>query len=227
MKIIFLIIKLLKKELTGIVQLGDFVDFFQISTYDKNPDRKNTIKEDLDAYGIWLAKVDALVNAGTHFYQLEGNHEDRLRRYIWAKAPQLQGLVPDIPDILQFKIRNKTCNMKYKWFPMKQWDACKIGDVTLHHGHYFNKHVAVNNLSIYETKFIAGHTHRFQYASNGVRWSVSAGYGSTEPNIGHIPAPHNWQQSLIILTVNDGIGEIEPILIDDGFCIFRSQVINV
>lgn len=225
LKVVTLVIKLLRAELNGIVQLGDFVDCWQLSVFDKDPARKNNVIQDIEQYGKWLDQIDALVKRETKFYQLEGNHEDRLRRYAWAKAPDLVGMVRDIPEILSFKDRNKHSNMTYRWFPISDWDACQIGDVVLHHGHFFNKHVAVNNLAIYETKFISGHTHRFQFAANGDRWSVSLGYGSTEPAIGHKPVPHGWQQVFAILTVVDGKGWLEPFLVNKGVCNFRGKML--
>lgn len=218
------VIKIVKPY--GVAQLGDFADCWQISNYDRNPARKNTVYDDLMVYSGILDQITAVMQPGTHFYQLEGNHEDRLRRYTWGKAPELSQMVRPMADILAFQDRNRDGRVHFKWFPIAQWDACKIGDAVLHHGHYFNQHVAVGNLSRYPCKLITGHTHRFQYASNGKYWSVSLGHGAREDLIMHTPVPSNWQKCMGILTVLDGVCSFEPILVYDDICVLRGEVIK-
>jgi UDP-2,3-diacylglucosamine pyrophosphatase LpxH len=223
LKIVEIVISITSKELDGILQLGDFVDFFQISKYSKDPSRKNTIKDDLTMFGLWLAKIDKMVKHGTKFWITEGNHEARLTKFIWDKAPELYGLMPTIPEILNFQGRSAAGRMIYKWFPMSDWDACQIGDCIFHHGHYFNQHVAMGNLTKYPTKIVCGHTHRFQYVSNGEKFSVSLGHGAKEDLIAFTPTPSQAQQAFAIITVVDEICHIEPVLVKDGFCVFRGE----
>jgi predicted phosphodiesterase len=74
-----------------IVWLGDVCDFYQLSKFDKNPLRMNSLQEDLDRAEVLLQTVrDAAPNAEIHF--LEGNHDQRIQRYLWHDAPPMSGL---------------------------------------------------------------------------------------------------------------------------------------
>ena len=209
------IVKLAK--ITGIIQLGDALDFWQISSYDKNPLRKQTIADDMKIYNGILDQWGSLVS---EVRLLEGNHEDRLRRYVWAHARELTEVVKSVPEMLRLRER------KIKWHPIADWKSCQIGDCVLHHGHYFNAHVAVGNLTRYPKKFITGHTHRFQYASNGERYSVTLGHGSNETETAHQPTPTGWQQAMGILVVVGGVTHFEPILVNRGRCVVYGQEVK-
>ena len=69
---------------------SDGVDFYSLSSFDKNPERIHTLQDELDSWAStqrsWL---DAAPNARNYF--IVGNHEDRLRRFIW-KNQELSGL---------------------------------------------------------------------------------------------------------------------------------------
>jgi hypothetical protein len=225
-KIINHIITLLGKSLTGIVQLGDAVDWFQISAYDKDPARKNTAYDDLMEYSAILNVWENMMPPGSKFYQLEGNHEDRLRRFTWSKVPELNQMISTVPDMLFLKDRTKEGRVEFKWFPLNRWDACQIGDVALHHGFYYDKHTSVNNLTRYRHKLITGHTHRVQYVSNGTVWAASLGHGAVAEKISHSPAPNDHQQAFGILTLVNGVGSMEVVLVNDGRCLFRGEALN-
>lgn len=209
---------------TGIVQLGDALDFFQISTYPKDPARKNSIHEDMLLYS---EQIDRWVKIGgkhlKYFYQLEGNHCYRLSRYISTKAPEVYAIIKSVPAVLEFPERNRGGEIRFRWFDYSKWDACKIGQTVLHHGFYFDRHVAVNNLKRYPCNFIQGHTHRYQYATDGDRFSVSLGHGSKASVTTHVPTPCDWQSALGILHVDGTKQWFEPVLVQDGKAMFRGQ----
>lgn len=210
----------------GVVQLGDFVDFWQLSRFDKDPARKRSIKDDLDLYAAQIDVWEQMLPEGSQWIQLEGNHEDRLRRYIWQKAPDIAEIVPSIPQVLRFQERTQAGRVEFLWHEIKKWNSCHIGDVQLHHGHYFNKHVAVGNLDRYRYKMITGHTHRVQYACNDEYWHCSLGHGSDEDQTGHVPAPTPHHQALGVLTTHDGKGSLEVILAKSGKASFRGLLLD-
>ena len=69
---------------------SDGVDFYSLSRFDKNPDRIHSLQDEIDSWCAtqrsWLS---AAPNATNYF--LVGNHEDRLRRWLW-KHPELHSL---------------------------------------------------------------------------------------------------------------------------------------
>lgn len=223
--LILKIVKLIKPY--GIVQLGDALDFFQISKYEKNPARKNEVTDDITMWSRTLDKWEAALEVGGEIRLLEGNHCDRLRRFVWAQAKELHKMVATMPEMLQLRERNKRGKLKWTWHPLAKWDSCQIGDCILHHGHYFNTHVAVNNLIKYPKSLITGHTHRFQYVSNGDRFSVSLGHGSNESLTAHSPVPTGWQQALGILNLNEyNKTSFDPILVSNGKAVVYGQEIK-
>lgn len=215
------VVKIIKPY--GIIQLGDALDFWQISAYDKNPLRKQTIAEDAKIYGQILQGWADMLPVDGVIHQLEGNHEDRLRRYVWRNAKELAGLVQTVQEMIG--LRN--LGIRTVWHPLAQWDSCKIGDAVLHHGHFFNMHAAAGNLIKYPKSLITGHTHRFQYVSNGTRFSATLGHGSNESETSHSPTPTGWQQAFGVLTVASGRTSLEPVLVHDGECVLFGKEVKV
>ena len=82
----FQLIKTIKPDYIDI--LGDLIDFYQISSFDKSPDRKHTIQDDIDIgkeYLTTLRELSPKSKITLHY----GNHMYRLRKYIWRMAKEL------------------------------------------------------------------------------------------------------------------------------------------
>lgn len=224
-------VRLISKVLTiirpsgGFIQLGDAVDWFQLSRFDKDPARKNTARDDLEMYREQMIKWAALLPDGAAYIQLEGNHEDRLRRYIWGSARDIAQMVHAVPEILGFKELNKIHRIDFRWHPISNYRSCRIGDTIIHHGHFFNEHTAVNNLKRYPEKLITGHTHRIQLAYSGDKFSCTLGHGSLETETSHAPVPSGWAQAFAVLTEVKGECNIEVFQVNNGKCIFRGEAL--
>lgn len=217
--------KLLKDiRFNGIVQLGDALDFWQLSTYDKDPSRKNTIMDDIEEWNDILTKWSSLLYRNSEIHLLEGNHEFRLHRYISRHAKELHEIVRPIPELLKLKERTASGNVIFKWHPYAKWNSLMLGDCVLLHGFYFNQHTAMTNLKKYRCSTISGHTHRMQYVSDGTHFACSLGHGSNESITAHQPTPTEWTQCLGILTVkDDGTTSLEVILVKDGKAVVRGK----
>ncbi len=74
-----------------VVILGDFVDFYKVSKYKKNPGRLST-KEELEIAREKLIEVTRQSRKARKIY-LEGNHEFRLKDYVMHDAPGLLDMV--------------------------------------------------------------------------------------------------------------------------------------
>ncbi len=70
---------------------GDLNDFYPISKFDKNPNRANRLQTDIDSTADMLGGFRKIVPNARIILEL-GNHEDRLRRYLWSGAPALATL---------------------------------------------------------------------------------------------------------------------------------------
>lgn len=74
--------------------LGDFGDFYSISSHQRNPKlRKLLLQDEVAAVNRELDKLDALLPEGCKKYFIQGNHEQRLDRYIAERAPELFGMI--------------------------------------------------------------------------------------------------------------------------------------
>jgi UDP-2,3-diacylglucosamine pyrophosphatase LpxH len=71
-----------------LVIAGDLLDFYQLSSFDKDPMRRFTIQDEIDVCYEVLKEFKELC-PNIHF--IKGNHEDRLRRFLW-KNPSLASI---------------------------------------------------------------------------------------------------------------------------------------
>lgn len=219
------LIKKLKPDY--VIQCGDALDAGTISSYLQNPKITTRFVDEINAYNAQLDVWQKAMKHGSVFHQLQGNHSERLERYLAKNCREIHEIVRTVPELLRFKERNKKGKVKFVWHPLSNWKSCKIGDVYFHHGTYFDKNVAVTNLTRYPgIKFLQGHAHRYQCAAaNGV-WSVSLGHGSNAEKTAHICAPNQWQQAMAVVNFINGVGHFEPILVNDGEAVFRGQTIK-
>lgn len=217
------LIKQLKPEY--VIQLGDFCDAGSISSYLQDPASDNTFKKEIDAYNLQLDIWQKAMKPGSTFHQLEGNHDQRLQRFLAKNCREIHDIVKTVPELLRLKERSKS-GVKFVWHPLAIWDSCQISDVFFHHGTYYDKNVSVSNLDRYGVKLVQGHCHRYSHASNGKIWSVSLGHGSIAKKTAHICAPNSWQQAMGVVTIINGKGHFEPILVDNGLACFRGKLIR-
>lgn len=78
---------------TKINILGDALDFYGLSAFDKDPDqmKDGSFQEDLDQWYHMARQLQRAAPEGCKFTFVPGNHEDRLRRY-FMRNPELHGL---------------------------------------------------------------------------------------------------------------------------------------
>lgn len=78
-------------ELDEIVILGDFADFYAVSSHGKHPLLMHTLKEEVEQVNSKLDQLDLLFPKAKKYF-IEGNHEYRLARYLYNVAPALFGV---------------------------------------------------------------------------------------------------------------------------------------
>jgi UDP-2,3-diacylglucosamine pyrophosphatase LpxH len=139
-----------------VVIIGDFADFYAVSDHDKSPDRANAFDQELDVVDGCLDQLDAL-GAGDKLY-IEGNHEDRLRRYL-MKNPALHGVV-NTERLLHLKERG------WQFVPYKHHASRGAVHFT-HDVGTAGRNAVFKALELYQHSVITGHTHRFAYIVEG------------------------------------------------------------
>ena len=173
---------------------GDHVDFYQLSAYDKNPERMQGLQADIDAGAAFVRSVRHSFKDARIFY-LQGNHEDRLRRFIWQKASVLQSLKSfSLPHLL----RLGESNVKYV-----ETGIMQVRRLTFKHGNIVRARsgqTAQAEMDREGTSGVSGHTHRISEVSKTTRggtfkWAESGCLCELQPEymVGKVS---DWQQGV-------------------------------
>lgn len=139
-----------------LVYNGDANDFYLISKFDKNPDRIPHMQGDINSTkAMFRRHRRALPNTRMIFE--EGNHEDRLRRFLWSKVAVMASLdcltIPELFDLKEYEI---------EYVPYEC--GVKVNDVFLViHSNIASVHSSYTAKRLFEKHGgcgICGHTHR-------------------------------------------------------------------
>jgi hypothetical protein len=154
-----------------LVVIGDFADFYAVSDHDKDPDRANRMDAELADVDQGLDELDSL--GATDKLYIEGNHEDRLRRYL-MKHPQLARVV-STEKLLKLKERG------WEFVPYKRHAARGAVHFT-HDVGAAGRNAVFRALDLYSGSIVTGHTHRAAMivegtAVGGCRISAMFGWG--------------------------------------------------
>jgi len=147
-----------KYKPTKIVILGDLVDFFKISRFpDAKKPGKKSVGQELTIAKEFLEELKERYKCKIIYY--EGNHEQRLSRYILNNASEIGELVENLlPRILDFD----KLGITYLTRPFQ------IGRLNYLHGHekpsgsYNPEYVTNVIFKVVLDHFICGHFHRNQ-----------------------------------------------------------------
>lgn len=203
-----------------IINLGDFIDFYQFSKFDKRPDRLNELQSDIDDAVNLLAQLrDAAPNA--RMIYKGGNHDgDRLQRYLWAHAELSNLRAMALESMLELDRFN------IEYYPPHK-DYLHYGFLC-EHGNLVSKHSAMSAKSEVErsgVSGISGHTHRLgsfyrkNYGSEVV-WFENGCMCDLNPEYCKHP---NWQQGFTIgYHKNSGRFEMHQVPILSGKATYAS-----
>ena len=185
---------------------SDGLDFYNVSKYDKNPERirEGGIQKEIDEWvNCQREWIDASPSASVYF--LIGNHEDRLRRWLW-RHPELYGLdALNLPTLLEFEKLNIPWNKEEN--AHLELDVAK--KLLLTHGKVVRKHSAYTARAVledehYSRNVVFGHSHRggthMAMTRDGVVIAQEAFcLCRTNPEYALNP---NWQQGLVLIEVD-------------------------
>lgn len=139
-------------EVDEIILNGDILDFYDVSSFDKDPERINSLQQELYLADKFFKKLRALKpNAKIIF--IKGNHEYRLERYL-KKHPELYSLealkLPNLLGLSKYDIG----------YIDKHY---KLGSLKITHGSIvrkFSSYSAHAELDKNDCSGISGHVHR-------------------------------------------------------------------
>jgi hypothetical protein len=204
--IVFGIIKDVRPSL--LIHGGDLCDCYSISSFDKNPDRLNSLQDEIDRARAHLHQAAQLAPDAERV-MLEGNHEDRLRRVIWS----LPGTASELSRLRAFKQAMTWPNLLgldeigWDFVPShRQPLVGRLSKIALKHGELVRKDSAMTaraEYGKYTMSGISGHTHRLgkfyqRDLRDGHVW-LEGGCTCRITDVEYTPHP-NWQQGCVVIT---------------------------
>lgn len=190
-----------------LVIAGDLLDFYELSTFDKDPKRKFTIQDEIDqCYEV----LKELKNYCPEIHFIKGNHEDRLRRFLW-KNPSLASIkVLELPKLLNLD----SLDVEYHNF-----DYIFRG-FRFTHGLIVRQESGASakaELLKYGSSMSSGHTHRLgMFIKTDARGTIGAYEAGCmcELTPEYIQGTPNWQQGFLVFDFDNDrfFCQIVPIL---------------
>lgn len=135
------------------VHIGDLSDCYAISSFPKDPTRQHNHDSEAADARKGREELDELEMGRKVF--CEGNHEDRLPRYLMQRAPEL---------FSEFTVDKMLALTANDWELVPYQDSIKIGEVYYTHdtgsGGKYPTRVA---LETFQHSVVVGHNHRMEY----------------------------------------------------------------
>lgn len=151
-RVVNLQIAFCREEQPEIIVLHELHDFYAISRYDKDPARAHNLQEEIDIVNQYLRKLRKYC-PNSRMILLNSNHLDRLRKYLWSKAPELNSLrALKIEKLLELD----KLNIEYREHFLYKKVLFKHGNVV----RKFSGYSARGEFEKEGTSGCSGHTHR-------------------------------------------------------------------
>jgi metallophosphoesterase superfamily enzyme len=191
-----------------LVLLGDIVDFYQLSRFNKDPGRTLKLQEDIDMATEFLGNIRSLVGGDCKIFFIEGNHEHRLRKWL-NNHPEVASLKSlSLPHLLQLE----KWDMNY----VSITETLKIGDFVFVHGDYNRKWSGQSgraHLERFLKSGISGHSHRLNVffwrgMDSVLTWGEAGCLCDLEPEWFRAP---DWHHGCIIGEYMKGGWAIQPV----------------
>lgn len=179
-----------------IILLGDIIDCYSLSRFDKDPSRILSLQKEFDLANRFITRLKDLFPYSKIIY-IEGNHEKRLQKYLNTHpeisslrsltVPKLLGLDSlDIPYVNELSLYN----------------------VLFTHGEIVRKYSgqsARGEMDKNDSSGISGHTHRLSLIHKTTRtrqmqWAESGCLCSLEPF--YLTSKPDWQNGLVYGTID-------------------------
>ena len=210
---------------------GDLLDFYSISKFDKNSDRLGDMQDEIDQTNYILKHLRDRLGSDVNMYFLEGNHDNRMQKYLWVH-PELKSLkalkLENILDLEKNDIKQISADADY-W--KKDAGHLKIGDVIITHGDSRlngakgGKFAGYNTALNFMENTIIGHVHRL---------SMKEHTAPTKNVIGvecgclcQIVPGADWQQGFVTFeTINNKLHNLELHPIHDYKVNYQGQIIG-
>lgn len=216
----------------GIGHMGDLLDCYNLSRFDKDPDRKENQQDEIDQARAHLAAM-RLASPKSRFILLEGNHESRLKTTLW----NLEGPASVLATLTAFKkaITWPTLlgldELRIEFVPYgEQSKRRDLPKFILKHGTTVSAKSAATaskEQAKYNMSGASGHVHRLgQYhhrdANGSHVWIETGCTCRLDPEYCVDP---DWQSGMVFLTFDAETGAVAPEIVEctNGLGVFRGK----
>lgn len=199
-------------EPSKIIINGDLIDFYRMSRFEKDPNKRDTSFE-IDQVIDFLAWLKDGFEADIIFK--EGNHDERWRKYIYNQAPELS-------RFSQFELQEILCLEEFEIDFVTDQRMIMAGNLPILHGHEMHGAGGQNPAKAMATKLnnsgLMGHCHRS--SANTVRntfgqWLKTYSTGcmcELNPEFSRI---NNWNRGYAFVEIDSsGAFEVDNRIID-------------
>ena len=137
--------------------LGDFADFYAVSSHVKDPSRRMTFDDEVDCVRKLLRNVETW--GAKRWLYVMGNHEDRLARYIASQAAEMNGIVT-VDSLFGLT--------EHHWEITPYKEHVSLGKLYMTHDLGKSGANAVKDAAnSFQDNAVIGHTHRMHYLIEG------------------------------------------------------------
>ncbi len=207
-----------------IVVIGDLVDFYSVSAHSKDPNRAFKLEAEVESGVALLGQLDDL--GATKKVFTEGNHENRLERYLRDKAPELYGMAA-LSDFLVLEENG--------WVLVPYQQHIKLGKVYYtHDAGKTGRYSTYQTLDAFQHSVVFGHSHRMSYVVEGDATGASkvgAQFGwlgdvSKADYMHRVKANRDWATGFGVSYTDHQTGHtfLTPIPIVQGRCVFNGRL---
>jgi len=197
-----------------IMLLGDMLDFFNISTFTKDKSNQDNINEERDKVDAEFEKI-RLICPKANVYFINGNHEDRLEKYILDNAADLSTL----PELKLDKFL-KLSDYKIKYVDERYF---KYKGIMFSH---MNK-LLTSGTARYMSKdlccdVVHAHTHHFDYGMQRDLTFVDLGC-LCELQQPYLKKPSDFTQAFLAIELDASRRTYKPVVIRDHHFSFEGK----
>lgn len=212
-----------------VVIIGDFADMYAISSHPKSLDRKRDFANELAGVNAVLDELRKAAGDDCRIVWTEGNHEDRITRYLQSSAPELGGIKELRAEGL-FKCKERNI----EWVPYRR--SIKIGNCSFTHDvGRCGVNTARQSLMDFGGNLVIGHSHRGGLAYQGEvkgssHFCLNVGWLGDVNEIDYIHrnrAMRDWQLGFGVVDQDEnGFSWAQFIPVLDGACVVDGKIIR-
>lgn len=212
----------------GVWILGDYVDFGSVTRHEKTADDAYTLKMELWDANRGLDEISAAIGKRPcDLLFCDGNHEDRLRRYVASGRcpPELRDMFEEVEEELHLAARG------WRYVHPDEQPCFPFPNFAATHGHFYGLHAAHKHATTLAVSGVMGHTHRPQVhatwnAHGPVVWTVMPcardpkaewQHQRTQPFTG-------WMTGVAVIEVVDEVPHVRNVYTHGGRAVYGRHV---